>query len=133
MEALDHVKGFEPRHAGAFFSYMRRILLNKVRDLLRQAARRPRPGALDEEIVAWGPSPLESAVGTETLATYEQALAGLTTEQQEAVVMRIEMGFTYPEIAAALGSPTANAARMLVSRGLVRLVEILGQSQVNAR
>jgi hypothetical protein len=37
--------------------------------------------------------------------------------------MRIEMGFTNEEVAQAIGAPTANAARMLVVRGLLRLSE----------
>jgi RNA polymerase sigma-70 factor (ECF subfamily) len=133
LDALDHVKGFEPRHAGAFLAYMRRILINKIRDLIREAARRPPKAQLDEAVPDWGPSPLESAVGSETMRRYERALAQLTDEQQEAVVMRIEMGFTYPEIAAAMGSPSSNAARMLVSRGLVRLAEVLGEEQGGGR
>jgi RNA polymerase sigma-70 factor (ECF subfamily) len=39
--------------------------------------------------------------------------------------MRIEFGFTFPEIAEALGRPSANAARMTVSRALVRLAEVM--------
>ncbi len=40
--------------------------------------------------------------------------------------MRIEFGYTYPEIAEALGRPSANAARMAVSRALLRLGEVIG-------
>jgi RNA polymerase sigma-70 factor (ECF subfamily) len=133
LEALDHVKRFEPRHPGAFLAYMRRIVINRIRDLLRQVGRRPRMEELDEAIPEWGPSPLETAVGREALERYEAALGQLGDEQQEAVVMRIEMGFSYPEIAESLGSPSPNAARMLVSRGLVRLAEILGRDQGGGR
>ena len=59
------------------------------------------------------------------LERYEQALQKLRPEQQEAVMLRMELGFTYPEIAAALGSPTPNAARMMVTRGLLRLAEVM--------
>jgi DNA-directed RNA polymerase specialized sigma24 family protein len=43
--------------------------------------------------------------------------------------MRVEMGFTYAEIAEALGGPSANAARMLVTRALVRMAEAMDESR----
>ena len=49
------------------------------------------------------------------------ALAQLSEEQQEAVILRIEMGFTHDQIAQALGKPSADAARMVVSRAVLRL------------
>jgi hypothetical protein len=42
-----------------------------------------------------------------------------------AVILRIEFGFGYQQIAEAVGSPSANAAQMTVSRALVRLAEAL--------
>ena len=62
-------------------------------------------------------------MGAETLAAYEAALARLPSELQEAVIMRVEFGYTWPEVATALGRPTPNAARMLVTRALARLAE----------
>ena len=40
-------------------------------------------------------------------------------------MLRIELGFTYVEIATFLGSPSANAARMVVTRALARLAEVM--------
>ncbi len=42
------------------------------------------------------------------------------------MIARVEMGLTYAELAAATGKPSAGAARMAVSRALLRLVEDLG-------
>jgi DNA-directed RNA polymerase specialized sigma24 family protein len=39
------------------------------------------------------------------------------------VIARIEMGCSYPEIADALGKPSADAARKATARALVRLAE----------
>ena len=49
------------------------------------------------------------------------ALTRLRTEEREAIVARVEMGLSYQEIAEALGKPTPEAARMAVSRALMRL------------
>ena len=126
LRALDHVSDFEPRREGAFLAYLRRIVLNAVRDELRRAGRRPVLVELGDALPQPGPSLVEKAIGRELVEAYETALATLTDEQREAVIMRIEFGYTYPEIAEALGKPTANAARMVVSRSLLRLAEIMG-------
>ena len=53
----------------------------------------------------------------------EAALASLTEDQQQAVVLRIEMGLSFQQVAEATESPSADAARMLVTRALARLSE----------
>jgi RNA polymerase sigma-70 factor (ECF subfamily) len=125
IKALDRVKGFEPKWEGAFLAYLRRIVLNSIRDELRRAARRPGRYASKHEQELDDPSLLEQAIGRELVLAYEAALGALPELQQEAVVMRIEFGFTFPEIAEALGKPSANAARMVVARALVRLAEVM--------
>ncbi len=125
VRALARLDEFEPRHHGAFLAYLRRIVLNAVRDELRRAGRRPGQVELDEDLTVAGPSPVEQAMGRETVERYEAALATLDPAHQEAVIMRIELGFTYPEIAVALGKPSANAARMAVSRALVQVAEAM--------
>lgn len=121
--ALSHIGSFEPRHEGAFLAYLRRIVLNEIRDQFRRSQRRPRHEELGTNVADSAPSPLESAIGTETLERYEKALTKLGAEQREAVILRIELGYAYEEIAQALGRPSSNAARLLVTRALARLAE----------
>jgi RNA polymerase sigma factor (sigma-70 family) len=123
MRALDKVKEFEPRHPGAFLAYLRRILQNKVLDELRRQRRRPELASLPAEVLQPHTSALEHLIGKEQLQSYERALAALSPEQQEAVILRIECGCSWQEVARSLGSPSANAARMVVTRALVKLVE----------
>jgi DNA-directed RNA polymerase specialized sigma24 family protein len=66
-------------------------------------------------------------IGKEVMDAYEDGLAALPDAMQEAVILRLEFGFTHRQIADALGSPSPNAARMLVSRALVRLSRIMDQ------
>ena len=128
LRALDRVGEFEPRREGAFHAYLRRILQNAILDEIRRVGRRPTHESLPVQMAGDGPSPLEAAIGRETLAVYEAGLSQLTKEQQDAVFLRIELGFTHQEIADALGCPSANAARMLIARGLVRLAEVMDGS-----
>lgn len=123
LRALDHVDGFEARREGAFLAYLRRILLNAVRDEIRRSARRPTQDVESAELPAPDPSLLEQQIGRDTLEAYEAALTRLTEAQREAVIMRLEFGYSYPQVADAMGRTTPNAARMLVARAIVQLAE----------
>jgi RNA polymerase sigma factor (sigma-70 family) len=125
VRALNHIDSFEAERPGAFLAYLRRILLNQVLDEARRAKRRPGGTELPQDLKADGPSPLEEAIGREALKRYETALHRLKPEHHEAVVMRIEFGCSYAEIAEAIGSPSENAARVAISRALARLAELM--------
>jgi len=125
-QTLTHLDTFEPRHAGAFGAYVRQALRNRIRDEIRRA--RVRPGQVDLTVDPADPepSPLDVAVGREAHHRYEEALDRLDEDQRKAIVLRLEMRYTYQEIAAALGKPTPDAARMVINRALVRLAREMG-------
>ena len=125
VRALEHVERFEAQGPGSFHAYLRQALMNQIRDQARRVARSPERSELPGDLATPERSPLEQAIGRDALERYEGALARLSDEQKEAVVLRLELGFTYDEIAEAIGSPTANAARMLVTRALARLAEMM--------
>lgn len=127
LRALNHVEEFEPRREGAFLAYLRRIVLNAVRDEIRRAVRRPHSTSLPENLPATAPSLLEQTIGKETVEAYEAALTTLPAEKQEAVILRIEFGMSYPEIAEALDTPSANATRMMIARSLIQLAEVMDE------
>lgn len=123
MRALDRVAEFEPQREGAFFAYLRQILMNSVRDEIRRVSRRPAQEEWSDETSIAAAIP--GAVSAEEMITYEAALSKLPEIQKEAVILRVEFGFSYAEIASATGSPSANAARMMVTRALVQLAELM--------
>jgi RNA polymerase sigma-70 factor (ECF subfamily) len=123
FQAVRHIKGFVPRHEGAFQAYVRQTLLNRIRDEIRRGRRRGQPESLDSGEPASSPSPLEEAIGQETLERYEAALQRLRPEDREAIIARIEMGLQYSEVVEALGKPSVAAAHMAVSRALVKLAK----------
>lgn len=125
LKALTHVDTFEPRREGAFLAYLRQILWNEIRMEIRRVSRRPGRQDLTENLAGRAPSPLEEAIGSDALRAYERALTTLREEEREAVILRIEFGFTHQEAAEALGKPSADAARMLVARAMVRLTEAM--------
>ncbi len=124
-QTFRHVDNFQPRHDGALQAYLRQAVMNRIRDEVRRVARYPAPGGLDTHgsFVDPAASPLEQAIGHEALARYEGALERLRPEEREVIIARVELQQTYQEIAAAHGKASPDAARMAVSRALVRLAE----------
>jgi RNA polymerase sigma factor (sigma-70 family) len=125
LRSLDHMEEFDSRREGAFLAYLRRIIVNLIRDEARRIGRRPEREAMGDDLQAPGPSPLEEAVGQEALERYDAALAKLTDEQREAVILRVEMGYSYQQIGEALGSTSGDAARMTVTRAIARLGRLM--------
>jgi len=123
---------FEPRHPGAFRDYVWTTLWNAVRDIARSSKRRGPVGPLDMDLAGDDPSPLQQAVGRETLDRYEAAMERLRPEEREAIVARIELGLSHAEVAEALGKPSAAAAHMAVSRALVSLAEEMAHDRKHA-
>ncbi len=125
VRALNGVQHFEPRREGAFLAYLRTILLNQLRRAVQRVDAGPSLQSLPEGLEGARPSPLEEAIGAEAMESYEAVLASLTEDQRQAVVLRIELGLTFQQVAEATESPSADAARMLVARGLARLSEAM--------
>jgi RNA polymerase sigma-70 factor (ECF subfamily) len=123
IRAINRLPEFEPRHDGALQAYLREAILNRIRDEIRRTRSHPDATGVDSQVVVPGPSPRQEAVGQAVAERYVRALGRLKADDQEAILLRIELGYGYQQIAEALGKPSADAARMAVSRALVRLAE----------
>jgi RNA polymerase sigma-70 factor (ECF subfamily) len=123
IRAVNRIGAFEPRHEGALQAYLRQAIVNRIRDEVRRRSRCPGIDDLDPNQPDEGASPLQVAIGREALERYEAALQRLRPEDREAIVARVEMGFSYQEMAEAFRKPSEDAARMAVSRALLRLAE----------
>jgi RNA polymerase sigma-70 factor (ECF subfamily) len=125
LRVVTRIESFESRGEGAFLAYLRQSLLNRIRDEIRASSTRPVRAELDESMPDSGPSTIDLVIGRDRLERFERALATLDAEQREAIVMRIEFGFSHQQVAEAIGKPTANAARMTVARALVELAKAM--------
>jgi RNA polymerase sigma-70 factor (ECF subfamily) len=123
IAALRRLDVFEARHEGALQAYLRTAVMNRIRDMIRQRDRRPLQGELPEDLLDDATSPLEQLIGAQNVSFYEAALGRLRSSDREAIVGRIEMQYSYEELATVLNKPTANAARVAVARALKRLVD----------
>ena len=123
MQTFKKIDGFEPRRVGALQAYLRQAVLNRIRDELRRKRRQPEMTELDGLEHDRAASPLEEAIGREAVDRYEDALTRLRPEEREAIIARVEMDYTYEEMAQALDKPSAEAARKAARRALLRLAE----------
>jgi len=110
-----HTKTFEFRNEGAFLAYLRRVLHNII---------------LGRGIGETFTPPLLGGGRTERDRTrYSLALEMLPEPAHLAVLMRLEMGLTYKEIAQAILLPSAGAARMAVVQGYMRLSSLMSEGR----
>jgi RNA polymerase sigma factor (sigma-70 family) len=123
LQTFKRLDVFEPRHTGALQAYLRQAVLNRLRDEVRRKFRAPDRVDVEGVDLDSGKSPLEEAIGHEMMETYERALARLRPEEREAIIGRLEMGFSYEELALALGKPSADAARKAAQRAILRLAQ----------
>ncbi len=123
LSALDKVEDFEAIREGAFLAYLRQSLLNNIRMEIRRVTRKNKHGFNDPaaEVVDSEASIMQLMIGDEALQRYEKGLMALKSKAREAVMLRVEFGYSFAEIAAAVEMNSANAARMLVSRSIVEM------------
>jgi RNA polymerase sigma-70 factor (ECF subfamily) len=125
LRVIRHVAVFLPRHEEAFQAYLRKTLFNLIKDAGRRARVLQALTSLVEEQVDPRPSPLDEAIGQDLAARYRAALERLPPDDQQVIILRVERGMSYAEVAAVTGKPSADAARMAVARARSRLAEEL--------
>ncbi len=125
VKVFEGLGRIEVRGPGFFQAYVRQAILNRIRDQVRWARRRP--GAeMPEHLEDRAPSPLEQVIGVDVVGRYERAMAGLSDEERRLVHLRVELALGYDEIAAVTERSTSDAARMATQRALRKLAELMG-------
>ena len=123
LRTFNKIEDFEVRGVGALQAYLRQAVMNRLRDELRRKGRAPEMVEGDGLEIAGCGSPLEEAIGQEAFERYQAALTRLRPEEREAIIARVEMDYSYAELAEILGKPTPDAARKAAQRALLRLAE----------
>jgi RNA polymerase sigma-70 factor, ECF subfamily len=121
---LDH---FEPRGQNALRAYLRQAIQNRIHDEHRRVMTR----GVQEELVDGSPdpapSPFDTLVTKDAEERYRRSLLRLREEDRELIVGRIELGYSYEQIAALSGRRSSDAARVALKRALVKLTEEMGR------
>jgi RNA polymerase sigma factor (sigma-70 family) len=102
---------------------------NRILDELRSARRSPPGVELDDSLPSRQPSPYEVAAKQEDREIFDAALEELRDDERELIIARVEWGLDYDDIAAALGKPTANAARVAVRRAVLKLAGVMDRKR----
>ena len=123
LRTFTKIENFESRGVGALQAYLRQAVLNRIRDEFRRKGRAPVLVDAEGLDLHAGGSPLEEAIGREAVERYTEALARLRPDEREAIIGRVEMEYSYADLADMLGKATPEAARKAAQRALLRLAE----------
>ena len=122
---FDH---FQPRGHHALQGYLRRSIQNRITDEIRRGVKVTHDGgdaALEQP--SSSPSPLELAMREQARARYLAALDKLRLEDRLLIFGRIDMGYSYEQLAIVSGRVTPDATRVAVRRALVRLAKTMSR------
>ena len=123
FNAFRRIDAVEVKRKGALRAYLRQSIQNRIRDEFRSFGRRARHEPIDTAVPSADASPLERALDAETREQYLAALRELRPADQELIVGRLELEYSYEQLAAATGRRNADAVRVAVRRALLRLAE----------
>jgi RNA polymerase sigma factor (sigma-70 family) len=127
LNTFRRLDAFEVRRRSALRAYLQQGIQNRIRDELRRVSRAPST-ELPEDLVDRGPTPLDTAITTETETRYKQALARLRPRERELIVGRFELEYSFEQLALATGRRSAAAARVALSRAVARLAIEMGRA-----
>lgn len=103
-----------------FEAFVYAVSSNKVRDVQRSLSRSPQPVAETPDTVDERPGPEADAIARDDLQTVYALLADLPEAQREILVLRVAVGLSADETAAAMGM-TPGAVRVAQHRALTAL------------
>ncbi len=126
LRMLSRLDAFQHRSVASLQAYLKQTVVNSVRDVVRRVRRRGVPLEPTEDIATDNPSPLEQAIKRQSAARFLAALQRLKPTDRQAIIWRMELGYSYDEMARQLGKSSAAAARMTVNRAIKRLAQELG-------
>lgn len=120
LHTFRRLDAFEVRRRSALKAYLQQGIQNRIRDELRHVARAPR-AELPDDLIDTRPTPLDVAVTLQTEQRYKEALGRLSPREQELIVGRFELDYSFEQLALATRRRSAAAARVALSRAVARL------------
>jgi RNA polymerase sigma factor (sigma-70 family) len=120
MHTFRRIDRFDDRGSGALQAYLRQAVQNRLRDELRRIERRP-TSELADDLPDSALSPLETTLDAERAELYKRALAALDDAERLLIVGRLELDYTYEQLALISDRPTPEAARKALRRAVMKL------------
>lgn len=118
---------FRSVHVAALRSYLQRTIQNRIGDQLRRATVRRRLALPNESIrLSDEAAPqYQQFLDDETWSRYLKGLEQLTPRHQRLIVGRLELGYSFRQMALIERLSTPDAARMAFQRALARLSKVM--------
>jgi RNA polymerase sigma factor (sigma-70 family) len=114
---------------GRVLAWAATVVRNRVRTLARRkkdlGGDAVEAGLAEETLPALAEDPAEAAACVEDVTRFREALAALSEDEQNAVLLHDFDGLEFGMVAEVLGRPSADAARKLHQRALARLRKAL--------
>jgi RNA polymerase sigma factor (sigma-70 family) len=120
LHTFRRIDQFDDRGRGALQAYLRQAVQNRMRDELRRIQRRP-ASELADDPPDTALSPLETTLDVERAERYKHTLSTLDESDRILIVARLEMDYTYEQLALISNRPTPEAARKALRRAVVKL------------
>lgn len=120
VKGMHKLNDFQSLRPGAFLAYLRRIFINNINQKLRSEKAKQ---SLEEDHLHQSKLILKDDI--EELVIYEAALLKLTQSEQDIIILRVEFGMSFNEIALALEKNSEDAARMQFNRALAKLLKFI--------
>jgi RNA polymerase sigma-70 factor (ECF subfamily) len=120
LRGIQHLHKFKALKTGAFLAYLRKIFINCINESVRKPNN-------SEDIDSYSnrTTYFSTELDVDDFIYYETALNKLSEAEQQAIILRVEFGFSYNEIAKEMDKNSEDAARMFVSRAMIKLAEYL--------
>lgn len=120
-KAARQFAGLDVRRSAHLNAYLRQAISNEIASRWRTVDFDRRDTTVGDSLPDDHTSPLDRLLGNERIARFESALARLDEADRTAIVLRFELGYSFEQIATALGKPSVGAARVAVHRAVKRL------------
>jgi RNA polymerase sigma factor (sigma-70 family) len=125
MNTFQRLRHFDCRHGGSLLAYLRQAVSNRIVDEMRRSSRSCATVPVPDSQAALTPSPLAFVLRKESATRYRAALLRLRARDRTLMVLRIQEGLSYSDIAQRLHMTTSDAVRTACARAMLRLASAL--------
>lgn len=129
VRTLPRLTTWEHAGPGALRAFLRKAVANQIVDEVRKARRRSGSPAALEGLTDRAPSPLARTIRKEQVGRLRAAVSLLSASDRKLLAARFGSNRRYADIAALLGRPSANAARVAVERAIDRAAKIMDENR----
>lgn len=119
-DGLPRIRG---RHRRVVRAFLRTTIRRRITDEVRRAQKVEVSAVDGPEPVSPEADPLLERLRSEEISRYREALGRLSELDQTLIVGRLELAFSYEQLALATGKASPDAARVAVRRAVLRLAE----------